>query len=960
MKKTELSVFAAIALAVLAFATPAGAAFGAKEFAFDFTEIAFDAEGLPRRSPATQAGSHPFAVESSFEVNRHEDEAGKIFVDGGDIKDLFIEGVRGLTGDTTAVPRCSTLDFATTTPDNFAACGNETVVGILAAVVEDPAESFPLLAPIYNLTPPSGVPVRLGFKTTGARIVVDVGIKHTPDYNAVVRFANIPQPLTVFGGAAEIWGVPADPAHDFLRGECGPKAFPDSSNLIVDGKLNYKKGFGPECPAGVTARPFLTLPRSCAGPLITTYAMDSWDNPGAWVRGADVTPPFTGCSKAKVPFDPEISSEATTDQAGSSSGQDFELEFVDEVDGKQGLTEPDGIAQSDMKKLVVTLPKGMTANPSLAEGLGVCTPGDLADETLAADPGEGCPNSSKIGTLEVESPLVAETVAGSVFLAEPDDPATAAKGAENPFDTLIALHVVIKNRNLGILVKQPVRVTPHPETGQLVTTADDVPQIPFTRLRFHFREGQRAPLITPSLCGTHRTVAKITPWARPGEAVTETASFRITRGVGGGPCPVGGVPPFAPGFEAGMLNNSAATYSPFLMRLTRGDGQQDMTKFSALFSPGLVGKIAGVARCSEAAIAAAKAKTGEQELAAPSCPASSRIGSTLGGAGVGSALTFVPGSLYLAGPYKGSLLSVVAVTPAVAGPFDVGTIVVRVGLNVNPRTAQVEVDGAASDPIPHILAGIPLNVRDLEVAADRPQFTLNPTSCDPAETKATLFGSFLDVFDPADDVPVSLSSRHQVADCWRLPYRPRLDLRLKGGTKRGGHPSLRAVFRPREGHANSEGLVFRFPRSAFLDQAHIRTICTRVQFAADACPKGAVYGHVVAHTPLLDEPLKGPVYLRSSDNELPDVVFDLHGLVDFEAVSRIDSVRGGIRATFTQLPDAPISRVVLRMQGGRKGLIVNSRDICATANRGHARLTAHSGKRTVLRPVLRARCGKSR
>jgi hypothetical protein len=394
------------------------------------------------------------------------------------------------------------------------------------------------------------------------------------------------------------------------------------------------------------------------------------------------------------------------------------------------------------------------------------------------------------------------------------------------------------------------------------------------------------------------------------------------------------------------------------MRLTRRDGDQDLTKLSALLPPGVTGRLAGVERCADSQIAAARTKSGRAEQASPSCPQGSRIGQTLGGAGVGASLTYVPGSLYLAGPHRGAPLSVVAITPAVAGPFDAGTVVVRVALRVDPISAQVSVDGSASDPIPHILQGIPLKLRELRVLTDRPGFTLNPTSCDPFRTAATLWGSSLDLLSPADDVPVERGSRYQAADCARLGFKPKLGLRLSGGTHRGDFPRLKATYGPRSGDANLEGLVLRLPRSLFVEQGHFRTICTRVQFAADSCPKGAIYGQVKAFTPLLSDPLQGPVYLRSSNNDLPDLVFDLHGLVDIEAAVRIDSTRGGLRATLDNAPDAPVSKVTVSMQGGQKGLLVNSRDLCAGPNRATVALAAHSGKALRLRPQLRARgCG---
>jgi hypothetical protein len=398
------------------------------------------------------------------------------------------------------------------------------------------------------------------------------------------------------------------------------------------------------------------------------------------------------------------------------------------------------------------------------------------------------------------------------------------------------------------------------------------------------------------------------------------------------------------------------------MRVTRNDGEQDMTKFSAVLPPGEIGSLVGIAKCPEAAIAQAKAKSAHEEIANPSCPASSEIGHSLVGAGVGSVLTYVPGKVYLGGAFNGDPLSVIAITPVLAGPFDVGTVVVHEALTLNPKTAEVEVDGAASDPIPHILKGIPAKLRDLRVYVDRPGFLLNPTSCDPSSAKATLFGSYLDVFDPSDDRPVDLSTRYQAANCLNLGFKPKLKLSLKGGTKRGGHPGLTALYVPRKGDADIKGLSVRLPRSAFLDQAHIKTICTRVQFAAGPgngaqCPKASRYGFVKAYTPLLEEPLEGPVFLRSSNHKLPDLLFALHGLVNIEVDVRIDSAHGGIRATLEEAPDAPLSKVILKMQGAKKGLIINSKDLCASSNRASVLATGHNGRQEQTHPVMKPECG---
>jgi hypothetical protein len=904
--------------------------------------------------PATQAGSHPFAMTTEIHLGYTEPQPPPYpWLVNEQLKDIIIEQIAGLSGDATAYPRCSTADLLTSVPGTtMPVCPDDTAVGAVALNLIGPSPFIYLNAAVYNVEPPPGVAVRLGFSVLDVRVYFDVTVKQGGEYNITASGIGVPQTLMVFGGTFQIWGSPSDEAHDDIRGHCIGSGFSASSQ----GAINLAAGSSGKCEVSTPPRAFLTLPTNCDGPKVTRYMSASWDNPGVWLTGSSVThdksePPspqgFVGCEK--LGFAPEVETQTTADSAETGTGLDFDVDFHDE-----GLSDPDGLAESTAKKVVTALPKGVTINPSIGEGLGVCTPADLDREALGSIPGDGCPNSSKIGTLHLDTPLLDEAIDGSVYLAQQDDPTTSAPGAENPFDSLVALYLVLRNPNAGVLIKLPMKVEPDPTTGQLVATLDNAPQLPFDHFNFHFREGQRAPLVTPNACGVYTTETKFYPWSDPANPRTVTSSFEITRGIGGGSCPPAGIPPFHPSFEAGAVNNNAGSFSPFIMRLVREDGEQDLTKFSSVLPPGVVGKLAGVGKCPDSAVTIAKSKTGRQEQASPSCPANSEIGRTLAGAGVGGALTYVPGRLYLGGPYKGAPLSVISITPAVAGPFDAGTVAVRLGLDLNPKTAEVEVDGSASDPIPHILKGIVLKLRDLRVYVDRPNFTLNPTSCDESKAKATLFGSFLDVFDPADDKSVDLATRYQAANCANLGFKPKLSLNLEGGTKRGAHPGLKALYTPREGDANVEDLVVRLPRSAFLDQAHIRTICTRVQFAADSCPKGAQYGYIKAWTPLLEEPLQGPVWLRSSNHKLPDMVFDLHGLVDVEVVTRIDSARGGIRATVNDSPDAPLTKVELRMQGGKKGLIVNSRDLCNATSRATTELTAHNGKQLKSNPVMRA------
>lgn len=939
MRRLLLAILATLLLGGTFGAPAASAAFN-----LEGLDVTFENED---GSVDTQAGSHPFAMTTTVGVGTVNTPRGE--VPDGEIRDLTVTQIPGFVGNQTAVPTCSMADFNNKVK-GFPQCPNDSAVGYIGAEVEFeviPPEEKGLLfyVPVYNLTPPPGVPAELGFVVLNVPITIDVGVNEAPPYNLVAHLHNVPQALLFYRSKLTLWGNPESPAHDSLRGTClgnGFEAIPTSEPV--------SRG---ECPVSAGETAFLTLPRACEGPLATGFSSTSWrgELAGEAVpthNGSEPPEPqgMTGCER--LSFHPQISAQTTASSADSATGLDFEINIED-----QGLTSPSGYAQSDLKKIVTTLPEGVTVNPSAAEGLGVCTLAQYEAESLTSVPGQGCPEDAKLGTVSIKSPLVEEALEGSLFLAQQ---------TANPFHSLLALYLVIKSPQYGILIKQAGKVEPDPSTGQLLTTFEGIPQLPFSRLKLHFREGPRSPLVTPQTCGTYTTKAVLTPWSG-GAPVTETATFRVTSGPGGGPCPSGGAP-FAPGFSAGSVNNAAGAFSPFVMRLTRGDGEQELTRFDAVLPPGVVGKLAGVAKCPEAGIAQAQSRKnpgeGALELALPSCPAASQVGRTLAGAGVGSSLTYVPGKLYLAGPFGGDPLSVVAITPVLAGPFDAGVVVVREALTLNPETAEVEVDGAHSDPIPHILQGIPLDLRDLRVIADRPEFTLNPTSCEPERARATLFGAGANLFSSADDTPTALSTRYQAASCAHLDFHPQLSLRLSGATRRGGNPALRAEVKARRADANIGAATVILPHSAFLEQAHIGTICTRPQFAEHKCPAKSVYGHARAFTPLLDEPLEGPVYLRANggERELPDLVAALHGVVDINLVGYIDATHARIRSRFLHVPDAPISRFVLSMAGGKKSLIANSADLCERKHRATARFTGQNGKLLLMHPVVKASCSK--
>jgi hypothetical protein len=429
----------------------------------------------------------------------------------------------------------------------------------------------------------------------------------------------------------------------------------------------------------------------------------------------------------------------------------------------------------------------------------------------------------------------------------------------------------------------------------------------------------------------------------------------------GGPGSAGAITVYGPtgaeltSFEAGTVSPLAGSYSPFVVKLTRENGSQQLRGLNLTLPPGLTGKLAGLKECSDPQIAAAERRSnpgqGALEKTNPSCPAGSEIGVVNVGAGSGSPL-YVQGHAYLAGPYKGAPLSMVIITPAVAGPFDLGVVVVRAALFINESTAQITVK---SDPIPTILDGIPLDIRSIAVNASRNEFTLNPTSCN----AMSVLGTATSTLGQA----AQLSNRFQVGGCKGLDYAPKLHTRLYGPTRRGAFPKLRAIVEAGEGEANSSRLAVTLPHSEFLEQGHFKTICTRVQFAANACPAKSVYGHVKVYTPLLSYPLEGPAYLRSSSHNLPDLVLVLRGPayqpIELVLDMRIDSKHKGIRTTFEGVPDAPFAKAILYMQGGKKGLLVNSKDICAGTNRSLAKMTAQNGKAFESKPVLKnSKCSK--
>ena len=879
----------------------------------------FSVAGLPD----TQAGDRPNTLSTGIQLPTVP--PGGVPADGANARDIRVTLPPGLVGNPLAAERCLESDVT------HLACPTSSQVGALN-FVEDSA-SFAKVGdeffPLFNTVPEAGYPAELGSKY----------LTHSFEL-----FANLVRAPVADGG------------YTIQVTSTAPLTTPISTALITvfgdpRGRLSGARG-----PA------FLTNSSACGLTPTATIEADSWQETGSYKKIADVPvlPPgqtITGCELLQ--FGPSIAFEPETARADSPSGYRFELVVPQSPDVYPILATP------PLKDATVTLPEGLVPNPAQADGLAGCTPQQIDVEGEAIDgfghedgephltPGN-CPLASKIGTVAVATPVLDHAVEGSVYLGTPECSPCGNEDAQS--GKLIRLYIEAKDKQAGVVVKLLGHATLDPQSGRVRASFEDNPQFPVSRFSLNFKGGPRAALANPQACGTHTTTSDLKPWSAPQTPdATPSAEFSIDSGANGGACVSGeAAEPNAPSFEAGTTQPLAGSYAPFVMRLSRADGTQRLKQLDLALPPGLTGKLAGVQECSDAAIAAAGSKSGAAEKASASCPASSEVGTVTVGAGAGSSPYYTSGKAYLAGPYKGAPLSLAVITPAVAGPFDLGTVVVRAALHVNPRTAQVS---AVSDEIPHILAGIPLDVRSIAFKLDRDQFTLNPTSCEAMAIsgRATALGG-----DVAE-----LTNRFQVGGCKGLDFAPRLGLRLFGKTGRGAHPRFRALLRMKSGEANISRAAVTLPRSEFLDQAHIRTICTRVQFAAGSgngaqCPKGSVYGHAKAWTPLLDAPLSGPVYLRSSNHKLPDLVAVLGGQITVELAGTIDSVHGGIRNRFEVVPDAPVSKFMLTMQGGKKGLLVNSRNVCAHTYRATARFTAQNRMARNLRPALRnSRCGKA-
>jgi hypothetical protein len=887
------AVVPGIAAAVLLAASPAHADFGLTPGSV--SAIAENSDG----TIDTQAGSHPYQYTVRFSFNRTE--AGK--PEGAAPRDIVVDLPPGVIGDPLAVPRCLRSQFEGVVPH----CPADTQVGVLHAVIPGEGEAT---GPVYNLVPPAGVAAQIAFSAAAFNAFENASVLTDEGYG--VRIGTYDLPLEIGSITETIWGVPADPGHDSERGLHAVEGEPETSTAPLSS--------------------FFTLPTSCAAPLLTTVLADSSLAPGVFVEQSATTDdaagnpaPLTGCRR--VPFVPEVAVTPTSRSADSATGLTFALALPND-----GLLSPGAVSESEPRKTVVSLPVGVTVNPSMAVGIDVCTPAQYAAERPDSAPGAGCPEASKIGDVVARSPLVEEPIEGAIYLASP---------YENPFRTLVAGYLVVRARDRGVIVKQAGKIEFDQTTGQITATFAGLPPLPYSSLVVSFREGTRAPLVNPPVCGSYTTHVSLTPFSveNDSEATTSTSGFTVGSGVGGGPCPAAGVPSFTPGLTAGMINNAAGHYSPLYLRIERKDGEQEITGFSTQLPPGLSGNLSGIPFCGGVEIQHAREQSGAEAENNPACPAGSLIGHVIAEAGVGPVLAQAPGSLYLSGPFEGAPFSVTAVTAAKVGPFDLGTVVLRLPLQIDPNTAQVSIPSGQADQIPHIVKGIVVHLRAIRVYVDRQSFTLNPTSCAVKNITDIVNGAGQNVASPADDTTAANSSRFQAAGCANLAFKPSFNVSTSGKTSKASGASLIVKLAystaPQGTQANIRSVKVDLPKQLPSRLTTLQKACTAAQFHTNpaGCPAASVVGHARAITPILPVPLEGPAYFVSNGGEaFPNLIMVLQGYgitIDLTGNTFINKA-GVTSSTFPAIPDQPVTSFELVLPEGPNSALAANGNLCTS------------------------------
>lgn len=868
-------------------------------------------------SPATQAGSHPYALTTTIILNHMvaEEEEQEACRDNltteeqeclpsglfapfglhtyGDPKDLEVNLPSGFVANPNATGVKCTEHQLEERPAFGGGCPLGSTVGVIGVDLEFFGE---LRTSIYSMVPPAGVPAELGFNVAGLGIIGHImgKVRTGGDYGTTGATLDIPQTRPLFMIQATLWGDPADNSHDAERGKCANhgqvRKGLEELTFEEEGQKKSKSERKPEsdyffnCPLeeGKSHVPLLTLPGSCTGgALETTLKLDSWQHPETKLdpQTSPNTTAFssavTGCDKLRFDASLNVRPEPQAAAADSPSGLNVELKIPHEES-------VNGRAESNLKEAVVRLPAGMTVSPSATNGLGACS---LEQIGLTNANPASCPDSSRLGTVEITTQLLEHPLKGSVFLAQQGN---LAGNGSNPFGSLLALYVVAEGQ--GVVIKLP-GVVELGEDGQLTArfgkdplTNQYLPQLPFDDLKMSFFGGSKAPLITPSMCGTYTTTSQLFPWS--GQPPAEpSSSFTVDQG-----CGTGG---FNPSFTAGTSDNQAGEFSPFSLTLSRQDGERRLGGVQVTTPPGLLAIIKNVPQCPEP-----QASTGQ-------CSPASEIGEATTAAGPGASPYWVKGGkVYLTGPYGGAPFGLSIVVPAIAGPFNLGTngapIVVRARVAIDQHTAQAIV---TSDPLPKILQGVPLDIRTVNVTINRHEFMFNPTNC----SSLTVAG----IVTSADGVIVGESSPFHAANCASLPFKPSFKASTQAKTSKANGASLGVKVASGPGQANIGKVRVILPKQLPARLTTLQKACTEVQFNANpaGCPAASAVGMATALTPVLAHPLTGPAYLVSHGGAaFPDLVFVLQGEGILLYLDGNTNIKKGITSsTFNSVPDAPIS-----------------------------------------------------
>jgi hypothetical protein len=845
---------------------------------FDFSTFTCEPD-FPQLGDFTrQAGTHPdFTVALSFPVNPN------LVVDGRpspgpdeSVHSVDVDLPPGMIGNPNAIPECDQRDFAAP-GKGTALCSLASQVGVAEVTTVGTGGPSTLRVGVFNLKHGPDVPARFGFNYFGTVAYIDGRVRPN-DYGISAGSLSISQALTVQSVKLTLWGVPADPSHDTQRGGQVPTT------------VSYKH------LTDVTRVPFLSAPTSCSDtPRSFTMRGDSWQNLGVFDTVTTTTDPdgtpfvFSGCDR--LPFAPTIDVRALSRVADAPTALSVDLKVPQSA-------EPDGLSTANVRKVVMTLPNGMSVSPSSAAGLGACSPVQIG---LGTNDAPRCPDSAKLGSVTIQTPVLADPLSGDIILATQND---------NPFRSLIALYIVVKGP--GFYVKLPGRIDLDQTTGQLTATFDNTPQLPFSAMQVNFQGGSQAALATPTVCGEYNTHVEITSWASDVPLVSDSPT-RIDQNCA--------IKAFNPSFVAGTTNKQAGQFSPFTFSLTREDGMPFLSKIDAALPKGLLANIGSVAQC-----AAGAAQAG-------ACPEGSRIGSVSTLSGPGAMPLAVNGGVYLTGPYKDAPFGLAFEVPTAGqvGPFDLGTITVRAGIYVD-RQANVSVK---SDPLPTIIQGIPLRLRRVSATIDRSKFMINPTSCE----VQSVFGSF-DGFAVASGGGATSHNEQsvpfRVGGCGDLDLNQKLALSLTNKTQMtdGKHPGVDATVTDPGGGSNFKKVEVKLPLSLALDPDNAQALCKPAQRVALGCPKTSIVGTATAKS-VLPHDLTGPVYfvegLRKGAKgrtirTLPKLWIPLSGdgvTIDLDAGSAVDST-GRLATTFDNIPDAPIKQFRLKIAGGKHGILVVS------------------------------------